>query len=365
MNTASKLDDETATPAVLDFSTAEGGALNIVTGGDPVALTFDKDVFRVAVSDATITISEFIYVRGGFALEKSDALDVTDLAGVEKEVSVLTLGLSNAYVFAGVGGPYWNDSNDDGVVNGDDTPNEEGALGVALGKVNVALALFKPTDLDDTAAYTALKVQADSATLVGLGDLLTIEAHDITVSVNTSSDSANPDFAPAVIDFSQLEDGGLEVATGNDSLTLDYDSRLLSVLIGDATFAISEFIYVRGSFALEQGRVLEVATTADGSPVKEVTALTLGTDNAYVFAGIGGPYWTDSDGDGKITAADTPAEDGAVGVAVGGVKLGLALFQPTDENDTDSYFALSATAESAKLVGFSGLTLTTAAFPSR
>ena len=104
---------------------------------------------------------------------------------------------------------------------------------------------------------------------------------------------------PASIDFSKLEDGGLEVATGGDPLTLDFNSRLFRVVVGDGTLALGEFVYVRGSFAFEQDQKITL-DDADGVS-RTVRGITVGAANAYVFAGVGGPYWTDSDGDGKIT----------------------------------------------------------------
>ncbi|MDP1580674.1 MAG: hypothetical protein Q8M02_10365, partial [Candidatus Didemnitutus sp.] len=354
---ANQVRSTNTTAKVLDFSQLLAGGFSVLTGGETIVLDFDSALLRVSVADATVAISEFLYIRGGFAFEKRAALEITNLGGVTKEVSVVTFGFSNAYVFAGVGGPYWTDSNNDGVVTGADVPNAAGALGIALGNVNVALAFFKPTDALDTITYTALKVEAASATLVGMGTLLTIDARNIKVAVNMASDSANPTFDPAAINFSLLTDGGFSVATGNDTLKLDFNSRLLRVEIGDATIAISEFVYVRGSFALEKGRTVNVATTASGTTTKELNALTLGASNAYVFAGVGGPYWTDSNGDGFVTSDDTPNAAGAVGLALGGVKLGLALFKPTTLTDTDSYYALSATAATGAFVGISGVTI--------
>ena len=154
---------------MLNYSTLTGGGLEVVTGGDPVKLDFDADLLRVSVSDATFALGEFIYVRGGFALELRDAIEVTDLAGATKEVSLVTFGISNAYVFAGVGGPYWVDSNGDGKITSADTPNSTGAIGVAVGGVTTALAILSNRAAANI-AYVGLKVTADSAAMVGLGD---------------------------------------------------------------------------------------------------------------------------------------------------------------------------------------------------
>ena len=250
---------ETEGAPVLDLSSIGEEGLVVATGGTDVTLGFDSELLRVSVSDATLTLSEFIYVRGGFAFEKGPEIEVTDTAGDKKMVQTLTFGASNAYVFAGIGGPYWNDSNDDGVIDAGDTPAEDGALGVAFGNVNVALALLTPTDEADLSRYTALKVTAGTATFVGLPDVLEFELNDITVSYNQAT---GPDATgPPAIDFTELTDGGLEVATGNDSITLDYSEALLSVSVGEGSLSIADFVTISGAFAFEKtdGLLLVVA----------------------------------------------------------------------------------------------------------
>ena len=55
-------------------------------------------------------------------------------------------------IFVGIGGPYWVDTNGDGVITGDgthagdDIPAAAGAKGLILSNVNLAIALLKPTD---------------------------------------------------------------------------------------------------------------------------------------------------------------------------------------------------------------------------
>src|SRR5690606_25001747 len=147
----------------------------------PILIDFAAAVLRVSVTDATLSVAEFVYLRGGFAFEKGTAIQATDTLGTTKEVDVITIGASNVYAFAGVGGPYWVDSNDDGRIDNTDTPDAGGAMGIALANVAFGLALLRPTNLSDAVSYLSLKISADSAELVGLGDLLSITARGITV----------------------------------------------------------------------------------------------------------------------------------------------------------------------------------------
>ena len=58
--------------------------------------------------------------------------------------------------------------------------------------------------------------------------------------------------------------------------------------------------------------------------------MKIGASNVNAFVGVGGPYWRDSNGDGVIDTNDTPATDGAMGIALSNLEFGLALMKPTD-----------------------------------
>src|SRR6185436_16595514 len=229
-------------------------------------------------------------------------------------------------VFAGVGGPYW----------GDTAANQADAIGIALGNVDFGLALLKPTDITDRAKYTALKVTASSAALVGLESFLQLSATDIVVGVNQVGGFTLP--GARAIDWSSAP---LSVPTGNPAkpVSINFKGDLIRVSIADALVQVSQFIYARGSFAFEKGQLLTV-TPENGSP-KTVTSVTLGGSGINVFAGVGGPYW----GDTAANQAD------AIGIALGNVDFGLALLKPTDITDRAKYTALKVTASSAALVG--------------
>ena len=349
LNRAVDSADAEATPAVFDFTRFGATGLSVLTGNgtESVDIAHDEELLRVTIADATLIVSEFVYVRGSLAFETGPVTKIKDTDGVEQEVATLTLGGSGLHVFAGVGGPYWNDSNDDGVVDGDDEPAADGALGIALSGVSVGVGIFTPTDADSTTSYLGLRVTAEDAAFVGV-EGLTIEAHGIDIEVNQVK-SDDPDAEIAALDFSTIATGGFEILTGGDPITLETDSILSRVTVADATLIISEFLFIRGGFSFEKGREVEVTTTAGGT--KTLNVVTFGLSNVYAFAGIGGPYWVDSNDDGVLNGDDTPNEDGALGVALAGVNVGLALFNSTDLADKTSYVALKATASSAKLVG--------------
>jgi hypothetical protein len=78
-------------------------------------------------------------------------------------------------------------------------------------------------------------------------------------------------------------------------------------------------------------------------------AITLGASHVQAFLGVGGPYRTDTNKDGAITAADTANPD-AIGMVIDDFTFGLGLFQ--DKLTGAKYTALKATANK---IGFTGL----------
>ncbi len=335
----------------VDFTAMDGGGLEIETGGDPVLLDFAEPIIQVFVGDLILQVSQFVFVRGSFAFTKGATFDVTLEDGDTTEVETMTIGASNVHVFAGIGGPYWVDSNHDGVINSSDTPDSDGALGIALENVDVGMVFMQETTPFFPAKYFALKITADSAAIVGLGDILTFEAHDIEVGINTVNDPLdNPLFPAPGVDFTALEDGGLEIATGGDPVVLDFEAPIIQVFVGDAILQVSQFVFVRGSFAFTKGETFDV--TLDDGDTTEVETMTIGASNVHVFAGIGGPYWVDSNHDGVINSSDTPDSDGALGVALQNVDVGIVFMQETTPILPAKYFALKINAESAAFVGF-------------
>jgi len=330
--------------------------LDPALGDQELALDFEGELLRIK-GFLTLRISQFVFVTGSFAFAKGEPIYVTTAgSAVSTQMSLMTIGASGVYAFAGIGGPYWVDSDGDGDIDGNDTPASDGALGITISNASFGMALLKPVVAEGQppaeVSYYALKATG-SAALVGINDI-TLAADDMIIEVNASSDGSS------VVDFSQiLPVGYLAVPTGpgTDDIALDYDNELIRVA-GYVTLTISEFVHVSGSFAFEQGPAENV--TLSDTNVIEVSTVKVGIGNGYAFAGIGGPYWTDSNGDGIIDENDTPDSEGALGVILGDVEFALALMKPVvaqgQPPSTVSYYALKARG-SAALVGIDGLTL--------
>ncbi|HEY1174452.1 MAG TPA: LEPR-XLL domain-containing protein, partial [Verrucomicrobiae bacterium] len=310
------------------------------TAADAVGQILNHEYFDVATIefDGTLQISQFVFVSGSFALSVGTKT-VTMEDGATKNTFAFMGGAADVYVFVGIGGPYWVDSDNDGDIDANDTPEADGAVGIALENVDVGFAMFKPVSLIDFADYLALKVTADSAQIVGMDGILDLELHDIEVGVNLVDDPFDTPLTPADgVDFSAMAGGGLNVPTGGDPVTLDFSAPILQVFVGDALLQVGSFIFVRGSFAFTKGETYDV--TLDDGDTTEVETMTIGASNVHVFAGIGGPYWVDSDNDGDIDANDTPESDGAYGIILEDVDVGMVFMQETKLLLPASYFAL-------------------------
>ncbi|MHC4396401.1 MAG: hypothetical protein ACYS1A_12170, partial [Planctomycetota bacterium] len=339
---------------VIDFTQLlPDGKMLIPTGPDTedVELDYDDDLIQV-MGSVTLTISEFVHVSGSFAFEQGPTEDVVlSNGGGVVNVSVLKVGVSNGYAFAGVGGSYWVDSNLDGVVDELDTPDTDGAMGIALGGVEFGMALMKRTT-GSTANYYALKA-GGNAELVGI-DGLNLSVQSMEFQINGTTDDINPD---AVVDFAETYQGdpvGMQIITGTaseDVIYLDFNGKLLQVS-GTATLTISEFVHISGNFTFQKGQELGVTVIGEVLPV-DVSLMTIGASEVYAFVGLGGPYWVDSDDDGFVIDPDTA---GAIGLAVDNVEFALALAKPTEPDATESYYALKATG-AVELVGVTGVTL--------
>ena len=375
VNTGKDAANPTARPAV-DFTKLDGGALTILTGPDPAgpdpAPSIDLDYasrLLQAAGTVTLTISEFVFITADFAFRTSDEpVTVTTQDGLTGDVTVMTIGASNGYAFFGTGGPYW-DTDGDGKVTDLDEPSADGAIGLAISDVSVALALLKPVvgagagDLAGYKAFTVLKARG-TVQLIGVDDV-TANLRNLQLELNTAAlipPVTPPPTPPPLPGALDLSDTPLTVVVGppddegeEPTIELDYAGRLLRAS-ASVELIFGGFVAVSGNFVFEQGEVLQ-DQALDNGETADLAVMKIGASDVYVFLGTGGPYWIDSDTDGDIDEDDEPAAAGAIGLALGGVDVAIALLKPTGAAPTRSFFAVKAHADSIALVGVDGVTL--------
>src|SRR5262249_34201433 len=152
----------------------------------PIQITSSKNIIQATVEHFELVLSSFIQIFGGFGISASFNQEVTlaslvpGVPGVKTKVDELTFGASHVFAFAGIG-PYFVDSNGDGVIDTDDTPSDS-AVGVQITNLTFALGLFEDKQAAGT-TYIALKANADSAGLVGI-PVITATLKGIAIDAN-------------------------------------------------------------------------------------------------------------------------------------------------------------------------------------
>src|SRR5205085_5719401 len=82
---------------------------------------------QARVGVGKMPVNRFHTGGGPFAFEKGASISWTEGSSTVT-ADAITVGASNVHVFVGIGGPYWKDSNNDGVINSSDTPDSDGAI---------------------------------------------------------------------------------------------------------------------------------------------------------------------------------------------------------------------------------------------
>ena len=247
--------------------------LEVITGpdvDDTELISFTEDNLLRASGYVVISLSEFVHVSGQFAFEKSgDPITVTTVnpnnSTGTKVVNTMTIGASDVNAFIGIGGPYFVDSNDDGIIDSNDTPETDGAMGFVLSDAEFAMAMLKADRTHagqetDISSYFAVKASG-AVEIVGI-EGVTIRADILGVEMNSGKTGTDGAVAtPQVVDFVTTAaadthpwypDGGLTVQTGIDpdgegeleapSILLDFEKDVIRAY-GDVTLIIDNFVF--------------------------------------------------------------------------------------------------------------------------
>ena len=348
-----------------DGDTPAGFAVKTGTGTEPVYLDYSGELLRASSTQVTLSIYNFVYFTGSFALEMGPRYEMDINTGVSLggemqylnnvEMKTLTIGMSNVYAFFGWG-PYYKDTNKNGRIDEGDTPDDS-AIGFAIENLDFGMVMMNPTI--GGPGFMALKVNADVAHMVGLGDAFILKAYDLEMELN-SGISFGPFLPMPTVDFKKsfetsagANDGTFEIKTGGDPVVIDFSGELTRLVVGYAELSILGMLQLSGSFAFVKGPTMDVKLS-DGS-TKNVSIMSIGFNDIYAFAGLG-PYWLDSNKDNRIDESDAPADD-AIGLALENMDGGFMLMRSTDPLDLGVWLALSLSIQKVGLVGIPILTL--------
>ncbi|MFM7679757.1 MAG: hypothetical protein ACKO83_13000, partial [Roseiflexaceae bacterium] len=301
-----------------------------------------------AAGGMEIGVAGFFHAGGTMAIEKSSgSFTLADSSKVMTEV--LTIGGADLNGFIGINGPYRSDTNGDGRTDLADEINPE-AVGLSASGIEFGLGLFKEQATTNARDWMSLQAKAAEVAMVGVPGI-TASATDIAVSINQVINArANTAERLQVIDFS---DSAFDIYTGYDTtIALEMDGAKGELISASGTFDVSVagFVEAHGSMAFEKFQT--TVKLADGNTVV-VDALTLGGVQLSAFAGVGGPYFIDTDGDGDIDG-DDERNVSSVGFVMDDAEFAMALLA-TPEGATRlggaSWLGVEA---SAAKVGFVG-----------
>ncbi|UCE37498.1 MAG: hypothetical protein JSW00_18920 [Thermoplasmata archaeon] len=253
INTGGGTKDDVDNDKIVDFvaSFPNTSGLEVDTGdGSPMLLDFEFDYLSVG-GVLKLKLYDFFYLYGSFAFKKTSAnVKVTDGTNVEDvTVELLTVGATVIHAFAGVNGPYWDDTDGDLIM--DEGEKSDTAMGLSISNFEFALAVMKvktanPETETDLRNWTAMSASVDEVGFVGL-DELTLTG-GISVMFNTGGGTKDDNDNNTVVDFlaSYPDTNGLEVETGVDSSVLiEFDSFWLTVEILLLKIVLGQYVYFK------------------------------------------------------------------------------------------------------------------------
>ena len=302
---------------VVDYAAGKTALTVDTSSDDATAITLNlegsKGTFtRAQAGRATVALSDYIYISGGFYMEMADTINVdvetglpvtypagmgaalkTGLGKVDGlsadhsrieglQVKPLTLSFTDVDVFAGIG-PYFIDTNGDGLMNGAEVVNPD-RMGVTLDNIDLALVMMDSTLLADPDSVIPkfYALQLDWANPIDLDwDFFKFKIEDLQVQANQGGKwKGATTFSTPYVDFkSSFGDDGYEIPTSGDSVFLKYDRSFVGLSIGHALLNVGNFFQVEGSFAIEKtsGQKVDVVT---GLPASGASIAGLASDLA-------------------------------------------------------------------------------------
>jgi len=382
-------DDKTSPSPNVNYQTSfQNGGIEVTGGDNPIFIDYDSPVLAIDIGHALLHIFDFIHIEGGFTLQTGAELSVSGSTGLplvvstdlnldlldlkqqgivsidhssftDLPVSSMMIGAQDVNVFVGYG-PYFIDSNNDGIINESDTPGAD-AMGFAMGNLDIGLLILDPTESVDPKNIIpnmyALKVSTGDIGIKGM-DFLTLSAEKVVLELNQGASWAEGDEWIPSVDFkaSFPDTQGYVV---NEEVTIDFEVLSIGVKLTNAQIQLAEFVHISGDFAFDKGSTVVVTVNAgllgDISGI-EVETMNVGAKNVQAFVGVNGPYRSDTNNDGVVDESDD-INDSAVGFLIDDLDLGMTLMAPTMTipglAEQPNMAALKASANSVAFKGFS------------
>ncbi len=325
---------------------ADGYRVQTNTSGSYKTLLWDQPIVGVSSDRVLLRISDFVYLSGGFSLNKGPVkqVDVRTNLGLVQSASVLgtlpradtdpgtlaattdgsmiwnlpvetlEFGLTNVDVFVGYTDRDSNVLKDAARTTGELTEDDldaANAIGVFLDEASLGLVMMRALPVSPLALgpgtlntsllrFFALQANADTLALIGVPELK-MEADGVQVQVNQGfatwvvAGQVEP-----VVDFRQsfpdnsgggdpdgdsMPDGyRVQTDTSGSFVPLLFDQPLIGGGAQKVTIQISEFVHLTGSIYFEKGPILDAPLVGGvlGDPADVLDALGVSIAGEYL-----------------------------------------------------------------------------------
>ena len=365
---------------------------------EAVYLDFEDPIFGISATRVVLAISDFVYISGGFAFEKGARHNVNlDTAGLGSGVasaggilatavngvggaqatdpedgstratanattiwnvpiSTTTFGIANGSIFVGYN-PNLEGTSGTSFNTGSDTILDEadlgpGAIGFLANDINVGL-VFAHLEKDPAKAWMnnlpdsvwALKASVGQLKPIGLPSEFKLEFVGVMLTINKAGAITGTPGAETWVnwktsfpdaDTATPPPAGLPVATGtgNTPVYVDFEDPIFGISATRVTIAISDFVFISGGFAFEQGGRVDADIRTSGMGL---------AGTAYAALVNGGPVGSATDPTDGSTKATTngstlwnvPVVTTLIGVSGASVFIG---YNPNDPGTTGTSF---------------------------
>lgn len=275
-----------------------------------------------------LAVDSYVKAAGQFEITQSNIATLDDGSISLVNASLLSVNLTQVYVFVGTGaGAFSYDTN--GLVTGIDTGN---ATGFETSGASLSLAIIRETT-GDLRSWTAISAHIDSMSVVGVSGLtLSVSKLDLLSNVAASFDGSRLNWHDLTQDDVVSEYLGLTTA-----LTIQVSGVL--------ELSIDTYVKAAGNFEITQQTN---QTINDGSvSLTNAELLTLNLSGVYLFVGANAGTFT-YDGTGSVTGINTT--DATIGFSASGASLELMIVRETSVTER-SWMALAAHVDAMTIHG--------------
>ena len=397
-NIGGQVGSDTTSEAAIDWAASFPGTEGLVVAapGTPTTVTIDAEqtTTSVTANGVLLTLGGFVTVAGSFSFTEGGTETVSvvrsdEVAPIEVDVATTVIGIGGASVFVGDPGSFdaIDDFGDRFDVNGEFESGvtqagflcadvvTAGAVGICASGIDVGVVLASvvpevPAPPETLPSFLTVTGRVGQATVVGLPADFALDLRGVAFVVNRGGAiTGTVDPETAFIDWSAFDSGnGYPVDLGaSRTIVLDADAPLVGASANGVLLSLGGFVTVAGSFSFTTGgtETVSVVRSDAEDPIEvDVATTVIGIGGASVFVGDPGSFDAIDDFDGRFDAdgefdgatqagfeCDVVEDDGAVGVCIENIDVGVLLAKATSNPELPRFMAIAGKVAVAGLIG--------------